>query len=86
MDAHGTAERFVGVIVTVDGGNLGKPLEALSCLLIGGLQVLAVAAPGGIELYNLSRSMVSSVSPGARITADRLHGGHVGYIPRCGWT
>lgn len=49
MDAHPAAERLVGVIVAVDGRDLGQSLEVLGCLFVGGLQVLAMAAPWGVE-------------------------------------
>jgi hypothetical protein len=53
LDAQRTAKGLVRVIVAVNGGDLGQALEVLGCLFVGGLEVLAVAAPGGVELDDL---------------------------------
>lgn len=53
LDAVGAAEGLVGVFVAVDGDYLGEAVEVLGGFLVGGLEVLAVAAPWGVELDNL---------------------------------
>jgi hypothetical protein len=53
LDAQRPAKGLVRVIVAVYGDNLGEALEVLGCLFVGGLEVLAVAAPGGVELDDL---------------------------------
>jgi hypothetical protein len=63
LDAHLTTERLVGVIVTIDSSDFGEPVEAFGSFLVCGLEVLAVAAPRGIEfedLYKVSRLVLSS--------------------------
>ena len=47
------AQRFIDVVVAVDGHDIRQPGERLGCLFVGGLEILAVAAPGGVELDNL---------------------------------
>jgi hypothetical protein len=62
LNAHLTTERFVEVIVTVDGRNFCKTIEIFGGFLVRRLEVLAVAAPRGIELENLySVSWLSKV-------------------------
>lgn len=51
--AHATTELLVVVIVTVDGGDFSETFEALGSFLVSWLQVLAVTAPGGVELDDL---------------------------------
>lgn len=53
LDALGGAEALVGVVVAVDGGDLGQAVEVLGGLFVGGLEVLAVPAPGRVELDDL---------------------------------
>lgn len=53
LDAHVAAKGLVGVIVAVDGGDLCETVEVLGGLFVGGLEVLAVAAPGGVEFDDL---------------------------------
>jgi hypothetical protein len=61
-DAQAAAKVLIGVLVAVDGGDLGQAIEVLSGLFIGGLEVLAVTAPGRVELDNLNREEDESVS------------------------
>jgi hypothetical protein len=53
LDAHGAAKGLVGLVVAVDGGDFGEALEVLGGFFVGGLEVFAVAAPGGVEFDDL---------------------------------
>jgi hypothetical protein len=53
LDALGGAELLVGIVVAVHGGNVGQPVQVAGGLLVGRLEVLAVAAPRRIELDDL---------------------------------
>lgn len=62
LDAELPTERFVEVFVAVDGGDLGQALQVLGGFLVGGLEVLAMSAPGGVELDDLEeRSLISAL-------------------------
>lgn len=55
---------LVGVFVAVDGGDVGEAGEVGGGLLVGWLEVLAVAAPGGVELEDLAGVLVVGVGMG----------------------
>lgn len=48
-----SAERLVGLFVAIDCCYLGETGKVLGCFFVGGLKVLAMAAPWGIEFDNL---------------------------------
>ena len=48
-----SAEGLVDLLVAVDGGDLGDTGERFGGRFVGGLEVLAVAAPWRVELDNL---------------------------------
>lgn len=52
-DAEATTEGLVVVVVAVDSGDLGQAVKVPGGLFVGGLEVLAVAAPGRVELDDL---------------------------------
>lgn len=74
MDAHLPAEGLVHLLVAVDGGDLGDAGKGLGGLLVGGLEVLAVAAPWRVELDDLVDCQLLGL-PAAACNA-----------PRCSWT
>jgi hypothetical protein len=49
LDLEALAQRLVGVFIAIDAGDLGQALERLGGLFVGGGELLAVAAPGGVE-------------------------------------
>jgi len=49
-----SAKRLVGLLIAVDGGYLGQASEVLGSFLVRGLEVLAVAAPRGVEFDDLA--------------------------------
>jgi hypothetical protein len=49
LHAHLAAEGFVLVIVAVDRGDIRQSVEVFRGFFVGGLEVLAVAAPGSVE-------------------------------------
>jgi hypothetical protein len=53
LNTHATAELLVGLLITVNGSDLSETIEVLGGLFVGGLEVLTVAAPWGVELDNL---------------------------------
>lgn len=53
LDAKFAAKGLVFVFIAVDRSDLGEAFEVLSGFLVGGLEVLAVATPGGVELDDL---------------------------------
>jgi hypothetical protein len=53
FDAELTTERLVLIFVTVDSGDFGETIEVLGGLLVGRLEVLAMAAPRRVELEDL---------------------------------
>ena len=48
-----SAERLVGLFVAIDCCYLGETGKVLGCFFVGGLKVLAMAAPWGVEFDNL---------------------------------
>jgi len=52
LDSHTTAESLVVLIIAVDGDYLSQIFEPFRGLFIGGFEVLAMAAPWGIEPAN----------------------------------
>lgn len=53
FDAKLTTKGFVGVFIAIDRSYLSQPGQTLSSLLVCRFQVLAVSAPGCVELDNL---------------------------------
>ena len=51
LDAHAAAESLVALIVTIDGGDLSQAIETLGGFFVGGFEVLAMAAPWGVESF-----------------------------------
>ena len=53
LDTHTTTELLVGLFIAVNSCDLSETIEVLGGLFIGGLEVLTVAAPRGVELDDL---------------------------------
>ena len=53
LDTKLSAQRLVGVFVAIDCCYFGETGEILGCFFVGGLKVLAMAAPWGVEFDNL---------------------------------
>jgi hypothetical protein len=53
LNAHLPTEGLVHLFIAVDSGDLGDTGEGLGSLFVGGLEVLAVAAPWRVELDDL---------------------------------
>lgn len=53
FDPEGGAEGLVDVCVAVDGGDFDEAVKGAGGFFVGGFEVLAVAAPGGVELDDL---------------------------------
>lgn len=49
LDTHAATESLVAFVVAIDGGDLCQAIETLGSFLVGGLEVLAMTAPWGVE-------------------------------------